>query len=139
MAQRYATLYERLVANTVLAVPDNPRSCWLWTGPRRGHYGCLAVRVAGGGRATKPRTVSAHRSMLEEILDAWFPYDEAGHLCHNPLCINPDHLEVQTQIFNLGERRGYRPPQGSMIPTLFPRDDALERFLETVLGELYAD
>lgn len=134
MSRRYRSLYERLVANTVLEVPDNPQSCWLWTGhltPRG--YGKLAVRVPGGGRATNPKQRAAHRVMLEEVLDAEFPFDEAGHLCHNPRCINPDHLEVQTRIFNLGDRRGYRAPEGSMIPTLFPREDALEAFLQCVV------
>lgn len=128
MNRRYATLYERLVANTVLADPDNPNSCWLWTGGRRGRYGCLAVRVPGAGGKVHPKTIAAHRAMLEEFHDIVFPFDEAGHLCFTPLCINPSHLEVQTQVFNLAERRGYAPPEGSMIPTLFPRtqlyDDA---------------
>lgn len=136
MAKLYASLYERLVANTELAIPDNPQSCWLWTGYcTRAGYGQLAMRVPGGGRATKPRQLAVHRAMLEELLDALFPFDEAGHLCGNPLCINPDHLEVQTQIFNLGERRGYRAPEGRMIPVLFPRESvwtAVEEFLETL-------
>lgn len=139
MNNRYPSLYARLVANTVLAVPDNPQSCWLWTGRTRRGYGSLAVRVPGGGRATNPKTASAHRAMLEEILNARFPFDEAGHLCHNPLCINPDHLEVQTKVFNLGERRGYRAPEGPMIPVLFPREDALDDFLDEVVAGWYVE
>ena len=134
MARKYRNLYERLVANTKLANPDDPDGCWLWTGPRRGHYGCLCVRIPGGGRATKPKTISAHRAMLEEYHDIVFPFDEAGHLCFNTMCINPRHLEVQTQVFNLGQRRGYREPEGSMIPTLFPRSQWLDDMIEDALN-----
>lgn len=129
--RKYRTLYERLVANTVLARPDDPSSCWIWVGHRRGRYGSLCVRVPG---KPTPKTLAAHRTMLEEFHDIVFPYDEAGHLCFEPLCINPQHLEVQTQVFNLAERRGYKPPEGPMIPTLFPRwqwlDDLIEHALE---------
>jgi hypothetical protein len=123
MSRKYTTLYERLVANTVLAEEDNPNSCWVWTGPRRGRYGCLCVRVPGGGRSTKPKTISAHRAMLEEFHNIVFPFDEGGHTCYERLCINPMHLEVQTRVHNLGERRGYSMVEGCMIPVLYPRDD----------------
>lgn len=121
MARKYRNLYERLVASTVLATPDDPGSCWLWTGHKSGHYPKITIRING-----KPRSVWAHRAMLEEYHDIVFPFDEAAHLCYNTLCINPAHLEVQTQIFNLAMRRGYRPPEGSMIPVLFPRNEHLE-------------
>lgn len=119
----YATRYARLVANSQLADPDNPNSCWVWTGTLRGGYPSFTQRVAG---VPHPLRAAAHRAMLEEVLDATFPADEAGHLCFNPACINPNHLEVQTKVFNLGDRRGYRAPDGCMIPTLFPRHDALQ-------------
>lgn len=121
--RKYRSLYERLVANTRLERPDDPSSCWIWTGPTRRHYPCLCIRVPG--RRT-PKTISAHRAMLEEYHDIWFPFDEAGHLCFNPLCINPLHLEVQSPWFNLAERRGYKPPDGRMIPVLFPRSELVE-------------
>ena len=119
----FRTMYERLVANTVLADPDNPQSCWLWTGqvqhngyPRIGQY------VPGLGW----RNRQAHRVMLEEVLGVQFPDDEAGHLCYEVRCIHPDHLEPQTPAFNKSERRGYAPVDGCMIPVLFPHEDALQ-------------
>jgi hypothetical protein len=119
---RYATRYLRLLANSA-ADPDNPQACWVWTGTRcRQGYGRLSYRVAG----RDPRLMTAHRAMLEEVTDATFPLDEGGHLCFNPGCIHPDHLEVQTPAFNKSERRGYAPVDGCMIPTLFPREDALQ-------------
>jgi len=123
--KKYGTLYERLVANTVLAEPDNPQSCWLWTGhiDVRG-YPRISMRV--GPRPQPPKLRRAHRLMLEEVLDAEFPVDEAGHLCYETRCINPMHLEVQTRLFNLSDRRGHRQLDGCMIPTLFPRHEELD-------------
>jgi hypothetical protein len=122
--KKYATLYERLVANTV----EDDKGCWVWTGPRRGAYPCLCVRVPGGGREMKPKNISATRAMLEEVHDVWFPFDEAGHLCFNTLCVNPSHLEIQTAAHNMAERRGYSPPANGKpwIPVLYPRAADIE-------------
>lgn len=127
----YPTLYERLVANTKLLDPDDPNSCWLWTGSvnRENGYPRLSIRVPG---RKNPKTIYAHRAMLEEVHDIWFPFDEAGHLCYQPLCINPAHLEVQTKAFNMMERRGcgHFNYTGCMIPTIFPRHEHIEHRLE---------
>lgn len=116
--KKYVNLFERLVANTRLAVEGDAGSCWLWTGRVSGRYGRL--NVWRDGRLV---TVKPHRAMLEEFYDIEFPHDEAGHLCHNTLCINPSHLEVQTQAHNLSERRGHGVVKGDgcWIPVLYPR------------------
>ena len=118
MASKYPSLFARLVANTTLSVPDDASSCWVWTGKTVGGYGRLNVWRDG-----RLLGIKAHRAMLEEYHDIWFPFDEAGHLCFNTLCINPNHLEVQTKVHNLSERRGMSPTLcgGSWIPVLFPR------------------
>lgn len=119
--KRYASLYERLVANTRLAVPNDPASCWIWIGQvGSGGYPQVCVRKPEG-----PRNVQAHRAMLEEFHDILFPFDEAGHRCANPLCINPLHLEVQTRAHNMAEQRrcGCVNTEKSWIPVLFPRND----------------
>lgn len=33
------------------------------------------------------------------------PDQEVDHLCFNPRCVNPDHLEVTTKQVNLARRR----------------------------------
>lgn len=116
-------MYERLLANTQQVDPDNPQSCWIWTG-RVGNRGYPHVtqRNAHGVPTARP----AHRIMLREVLRVEFPFDEGGHLCFTPLCIHPCHLEVQTQNANLGERRGYGATTGCMIPVLFPLIDPLQ-------------
>lgn len=135
MASRlYSTFYERLVANTELAEPGNPMSCWIWTGTLSGTgYPRLAVRVPG---EPTPRKVAAHRAMLEEVLGVVFPLDEAGHLCANPLCVSPLHLEVQTRAHNMAEQRccGKNETGNSWIPVLFPREDTLMAAIEKLWG-----
>lgn len=100
-ASVYANTYDRIVANTELAVPDNPQSCWLWTGKTRRHgYGAFNVRVAG-----KHKTLSAHREVLKEM-GIELPDDhEPDHLCYMPGCANPDHLDVKNHRENLLNRR----------------------------------
>ena len=104
----YGSLYERLVANTVLAVEDNPQSCWLWTGkvkPGRDPYPHINVWRDG-----KHCTLKAHRVMLEIVLGRPLaPEEEGDHLCHVMPCIHPDHLRPATQVENLSNRRGYAP------------------------------
>lgn len=130
----YSTLYERLVANTVLADPDDPKSCWLWTGPSSKGYPQVCVRRPGGGRQANPHTRGAHRVMLEEWTGYYFPFDEAGHKCGNTMCINPLHLEIQTKAHNLAERRGFAAPVAgkSWIPVLFPRADPVAEAIDRI-------
>ena len=131
---KHGTLFQRLVANTRLAVEDNTNSCWLWTGHvHKNGYPRVTVRVAP--RPAPPRGKFAHRLMLEEVLDAEFPNDEAGHLCYEPRCVNPSHLEVQTPAFNKSERRGYAPVEGCYIPVLYPRGDELTELAERCWDE----
>lgn len=122
----YDSLFERLVANTVLADPDDVYSCWLWMGGMSNSgYPRLAVREQG---KKSPVKLYAHRAMLEEFHDIEFPFDEAGHTCHNPQCVSPFHLEVQTRAYNMMDRRGCADfdYKGCMIPCLFPRHEAID-------------
>ena len=115
----YATMFQRLVAN--VHEPESENGCWIWAGVLRHGYPSVCVRTSKG-----PRQKAAHRIMVEEVHDVDFPLDEAGHLCGDTRCINPDHLEVQTKTHNLSDRRGYGPSEGCWIPVLFPRHDPLD-------------
>lgn len=100
-ASKYSSNYDRIVANTELAVPDNPQSCWLWTGKtRRNGYGAFNVRVDG-----KHKTLSTHREVLKELGIDLQDDHEPDHLCYTPGCSNPDHLEPKTRRDNLLNRR----------------------------------
>lgn len=91
------TQLEKWIARIVL--PDDPTECWLWPGAtdRRG-YGLVK-------RDT--HRLSAHRYIWEAHHG---PVPEGlilDHLCCNPPCVNPAHLEpVTPQVNSLrGQRR----------------------------------
>lgn len=134
MGRKYSSLYERLVANTKV----DERGCWVWQGRTRAGYPAIAVRVPGAGRKRSPRTVGAHRLMLEEFHDVTFPHDEAGHLCGNPMCINPEHLEVQTKAANMADR-WRKTTDKCMIPVLYPRNPEPPVWDETAITMLPGD
>lgn len=94
MARLYRNLEERLIANSTVE-----GGCWMWLGKRgggrNGEYGHINVRVAG-----QHKTLKAHRLSYivfkGEIPDGM----TVDHTCCNPLCINPDHLQLATNQRN---------------------------------------
>ena len=81
----------------------SPYSCWWWTAGtymERGGYGQFHLD------ADHP-SVKAHRYSYELLVG---PIPEGlviDHLCLNPLCVNPAHMEVVTLAEN--SRRGFAP------------------------------
>lgn len=67
--------------------------CWLWTSTKNFY---------GYGRFTiKGKPYGAHRLAYAELRES-VPDDKVmDHLCKNPACVNPSHLEVVTQRENL--------------------------------------
>lgn len=92
---RWAPPRERFLQRIVLEADG----CWRWTGATAGRYGVftesgrqeMAYRVAF--RWVNGWLPSGHRVVLD-------------HLCRNPLCVNPQHLEAVTQRENC--RRGQK-------------------------------
>lgn len=78
---------------------NGENDCWNWTASTyKAGYGLFSVKKG------KWRNVRAHR-FAYELLVAPIPQDkEIDHLCRNPACVNPDHLEVVTHLENC--RRG---------------------------------
>lgn len=109
---RYASLYERLVANT--HEPDSEQGCWLWAGNTDAKgYGRLAMRKPG---RQNPVGVRAHRVMLEQVLGRQLEeHEEGDHLCFVTSCVNPDHLEVVTGPVNLKRRDERRAARGKLL------------------------
>jgi HNH endonuclease len=66
--------------------------CWLWTGP---------LDDNGYGRHGAPL---AHRVIYELKIGPVPDGTELDHLCRNPRCVNPEHLEPVTHAENV--RRG---------------------------------
>lgn len=108
---KYLTLYHRLLALSEQEA-ENPNSCWLWRGAKQGRTANYPkINVWTGG---KTRTLAAHRvSLVVSEIDGqwdlfWDLYKlysiagfEADHVCNNPSCINPDHLEWKTEAEHL--------------------------------------
>lgn len=68
---------------------DGPNGCWEWTGPRE---------PFGYGRVSSLR---AHR-IAYELLVGPIPVGlTLDHLCRNPPCVNPAHLEPVTMGVNV--------------------------------------
>jgi len=70
--------------------------CWLWTGVKiKDGYGMLSV---------KGHRILSHRFALTLHLKRQItPGLEVRHMCHNPSCINPEHLEEGTHVQNMND------------------------------------
>lgn len=69
--------------------------CWIWSaGKDRDGYGRFWV-------AERKNNVCAHRFAYQQAVGDLPDEMELDHLCRNPSCVNPDHLEVVTTVENL--------------------------------------
>lgn len=76
-----------------LDTDTHPGGCWLWTAGKDVHgYG--AVRWAA-------KVHKVHRAYLKELGYVVPDSLVVDHLCRNPSCANPEHLEVVTQRENM--------------------------------------
>jgi hypothetical protein len=76
-----------------------PNGCWRWNGyvnPTTGRAGQVSF---GGGRLG-----SAYQRYYERAKGPIPAGLQIDHLCRNPRCVNPDHLEAVTSAVNT--RRG---------------------------------
>lgn len=71
---------------------DTP--CWVWNGTRKSQWGHCSVWMGG-------KEYSAHRTVYELHREKIPDGLELDHLCRNPPCVNPDHLEPVTHAVNI--------------------------------------
>lgn len=97
---RYIMGHQAFQRNKVLYEVDAETGCWLWLGVKRKH--------GYGAKFLNGKLVQAHRYIYElhrgPIPDGLF----LDHLCRNPSCVNPDHLEPVTNAENLRRGKGTR-------------------------------
>lgn len=91
--------------------------CWLWIGGTNGiGYGRF---MPDGRRLGNRRLVYAHRYAYELMIGPISDGYEIDHLCRNPSCVRPEHLEAVTHAENL--RRSV-PATRSTCKRGHPRD-----------------
>lgn len=73
--------------------------CWNWTAAKKG--------LGYGQFWAPPRLVLAHRYVFELLVGPIPDGMEIDHLCRNPSCVNPAHLEAVTPQLN--QWRGTSP------------------------------
>lgn len=77
-----------------------PNHCWEWRGAKTNEgYGLVYINN---------KTIGAHRYVYELVRAPIAPGLTIDHLCRNPGCVNPAHLEPITMRENL--LRGFGPP-----------------------------
>jgi hypothetical protein len=77
---------------------DHSGECWMWTGATNTRYPVFSL----GGRGNMGY---AHRYSYELFVGP-IPFGyEIDHLCRQPMCVRPDHLEAVTPAEN--KRRAY--------------------------------
>lgn len=84
-------------AERLATFADKPDECWNWPGARGngGKYGWTSI-ILDGKRVTK----WTHRYAYELLVGPIPQGMTLDHLCKNPLCMNPRHLEVATRAEN---------------------------------------
>lgn len=102
--------------------------CWLWTGNRidRHGYGRFAL-----GRPSQ----LAHRVSYELYVGPVPAGYDLDHLCRNPRCINPSHLEPVPHVENI--RRGRNAKLTYEIADRIRADHAAGGHTHGSLAELY--
>lgn len=88
------TLMQRFVEKVRLPGPNDLDGCWIWQGARDGH-GYSSFQ----GHAKK--ILAAHRFSYEAFIGPVPRGLAIDHLCREPLCVNPGHLEAVTFRENL--------------------------------------
>jgi len=85
-------------------------TCWQWTGRvTTNGYGAVTFteyQSVSGEDGTRRREVRAHRYSWERVNGPIPEGLEIDHMCHNRLCVRPEHLRPTTRKQNLENRAG---------------------------------
>ena len=98
---------DALVRFERMVMPEPNTGCWLWMGSLCGQ----SNRFVGYGKMRDESSVyvSAHRWSYLHFKGEIPSGFEVDHKCHQPLCVNPDHLEAVTKKENCRRRRKRDP------------------------------
>lgn len=100
MDMTHEALRRRLLSH----IEHAANGCWIWLRAKRPEgYGTLDAAVEG----KKYQTHAAHRVSYIVFRGPIPSGLEIDHLCRQPSCINPDHLEVVTRRENVLRSRSF--------------------------------
>ena len=94
---------------------DDYRDCWIWTAS------CKTDQPYGQFTVIYGTTVAAHRWAYEFMFGPIPDGLHLDHLCRNPPCVNPWHLEPVTPLVNT--RRGVGHGKETHCPQGHPYDE----------------
>ena len=98
--ERHLNSHQReVMCERLMARVYRTDSCWLWLGPVDDE-GYARMRVPGF-----PTKLAAHRISYEVFVGRIPDGLTIDHLCRNPSCMNPKHLEPVPMVVNI--KRGY--------------------------------
>ncbi|GAA1340481.1 hypothetical protein GCM10009611_10510 [Arthrobacter roseus] len=83
--------------------------CWEWTGSKVRGYGSWGNRGA---------TYRAHRWAWANVAGLPLPDADLDHICENPSCVRPGHMQPASRSTNLRlryMRAAYEPPAGTVM------------------------
>lgn len=73
---------------------NKTRACWVWQGAlSKAGYGQILLFTSRKSLGKK-LIIYAHRAAYEMLKGAIPDEGELDHVCRNPPCVNPDHLEA---------------------------------------------
>lgn len=94
-AKSHKSLEERFWEKVVIT---GFTECWLWGGAKTNGYGSIGYQTEGGG---KTKHISSHRAAYQLLIGPIPDNLDLDHLCRNPGCCNPKHLEPVTHRENV--------------------------------------
>ena len=89
MGMTNPTHLKRLLDHIKVVETHNDTPCWQWTGAVDNSKGTKYGKIKANGK-----TYRAHRLMAILVMRDAEVWEDVHHRCHNPLCINPDHLQI---------------------------------------------
>lgn len=96
MKQSWTRTYADIDDRFWKKVEKRPDGCMIWTAALNRGYGIFSVK-----RGRKWKSTLAGRWLYQRINGPIPPGLDLDHVCHNPSCVNPDHLEPVTHKVNL--------------------------------------
>lgn len=90
-------------------VKGDPDACWEWQGYLSGGYGKIHLSKTEDGRSLIDW---AHRVSYRLAGGETPPGAHLDHLCRNPRCVNPAHLELVTPRENVMRGTGWAARRG---------------------------